>query len=349
MRPIDFSVLRRILVTRTDRIGDVILSSPVFEAIKKRFPASYVAALVLRENEVILRGNRWIDQVIVYDKKGHDKSWWRTVHFGLGLKRYDFDVVIHLHPTNRVHWMSYVAAIPIRIGYRRNFHNVLTHAIEEKKWQGTKHEAEYNFDLLKLIDVKRPEWFKLFFGLDERDKDELRAVLQGKLTSRYVVYHPSARCPSKVWPADRFGAVADALAARNGITSVIIGDGNGVVHADEMQKSMKRNAVNLAGKLSLGMLGWLLKDAELLVSNDSGPVHVAAALGTPVVSIFGRNQGGLSGTRWAPLSPRSSFLQKDVGCIQCLAHECQMNFKCLKELSVEDVLREVRKYGPALV
>ncbi|OGX06307.1 MAG: hypothetical protein A3G87_07535 [Omnitrophica bacterium RIFCSPLOWO2_12_FULL_50_11] len=341
MHPVDLSRVRRILVTRIDRIGDVILSTPVFQAIKKRFPKSYVAALVLEENEVILHRNPWIDQVIVYDKKGSHKNWWRTAQFGFGLKRYGFDAAIHLHPTNRVHLISYFAQIPIRIGYRRKIHSVLTHMIEEKKWQGAKHEAEYNFDLLVLIDVPKPERFELFFGLDVQEKERLRNLFRTDLGTPYVVFHPSASCPSKIWLADRFGAVADALAAQDGMTPVIIGEGRGVDDAEKMQKSMQRKAVNLAGTLSLGMLGWLLKDAELLVSNDSGPVHVASALGTPVISIFGRNQGGLSANRWKPFSARASFLQKEVGCIECLAHDCQINFKCLNELTVKDVLGEV--------
>jgi ADP-heptose:LPS heptosyltransferase len=97
------------------------------------------------------------------------------------------------------------------------------------------------------------------------------------------------------------------------------------------------------------MLAWLLKGARLLISNDSGPVHMAAALGTPVISIFGRNQAGLSPIRWRPISVNSSFVQKDVGCIECLAHNCQIDFKCLKELRVEDVFEEARQYEPFLV
>jgi len=97
---------------------------------------------------------------------------------------------------------------------------------------------------------------------------------------------------------------------------------------------------DLSGRLSLGMLASLLKKSALLISNDSGPVHMASAAGTPSVAIFGRNQPGLSPTRWRPLDPRSRVVWKNIGCDPCLAHRCEIHFLCLDVISVEDVFRE---------
>lgn len=350
MRPIECTNLKRILVTRTDRIGDVVLSTPVFQAVKERYPESHLAALVLKETEAVVRGNPSLNQVIVYDKKGHEKSWWRSFLFGVRLRKENFDIVIHLHPTNRVHFISWLANIPVRIGYRRKNHYLLTHVIEEKKWEGRKHEAEYNFDLLALIDVSKPEELELYFPLQDKDRELLMNVLpSGFNGNHYVVFHPSASCISKRWSPERLANVADRLVQNYGVRAVIVGEGAGTLHAAQMQKFMRKEALNLGGKLNLGMLAWLLKGARLLISNDSGPVHVASAVGTPVISIFGRNQPGLGTTRWRPISPNSSFLQKDVGCIECLAHNCQIDFKCLKDLQVEEVLEEAKRYEPFLV
>lgn len=350
MQPIPLSSIKKILVSRADRIGDVVLSTPVFRAIKERYPESYLAVLVLKETEAVVRGNPWLDEVIVYDKKGNEKSWWRTIKFGLALRKKQFDVAIHLHSTNRVHLLTWLARIPIRIGYQRKNHCLLTHAIEERKWQGRKHEAEYNFDLLHLIQVPQPDELKLYFPLHLSDRDELTKQMPKDFGwSHYVVFHPSASCVSKKWFPDRLARVADQLAQDYGVSPVIVGEGAGVGDASQMQKLMQSKSLNLSGKLTLGMLGWLLKGARLLISNDSGPVHMACAVGTPVISIFGRNQPGLSAIRWRPLSPRSSFLQKDVGCVECLAHHCQIDFKCLRELRAEEVIEEARRYEACLV
>lgn len=337
------------MVTRTDRIGDVVLSTPVFGAIKKRYPSVHLAVMVLKETEPVVRGNPWIDQVIVYDKKGKSRGWWKTVRFGWSLLKERFDLAIHLHPTNRVNVISWLARIPIRIGYQTKNDFLLTHAIEETKWQGKKHEAEYNFDLLALMDVPTPEPLELCFPLWDRDRQALNRIFPVEATRRYVVFHPSASCVSKRWAPERLASVADQMARHYGIFPVIIGEGSGVSHAARMQEWMREGALNLSGTLTLGMLGWLLKGARLLISNDSGPVHIASAVGTPVISIFGRNQPGLSWVRWRPVSVNSSFIQKDVGCVECRAHRCQIDFKCLKELKVAEVLEEAGKYEPFLV
>lgn len=349
MNPINCTHIKRILISRTDRIGDVVLSTPVFQAVKNEYPNCHLAVLVFKETAPLVSGNPFVDQVVIYDKKGIHAGWRATVLFALKLRKERFDLVIHLHPTNRVHFISWLAGIPVRIGYQSNNHFLLTHAIEEKKWQGKHHEAEYNFDLLNLIHVSKPEVLSFHVPLQSADKKELEVLFPKKLSSRYVVFHPSASCVSKRWAPDRLAQVADRLARVYKIIPVIIGDDSGAPHAARMQEFMKERSLNLAGKLSLGMLSWLLKGARLLVSNDSGPVHMAAALGTPVISIFGRNQAGLSPTRWRPISAHSSFVQKDVGCVECLAHNCQIDFKCLKELTVEDVFEEAMQYEPFLV
>ncbi len=355
MQPIKLSNIKKILVSRVDRIGDVILSTPVFAALKQKYPTASISAMVLKQTAPIVRGNPYIDEVIILDKKGQHKSWLQTFFFGLSLRHQKFDVAIHLHPTNRVNVISWAAHIPVRIGYKvllgRHGRNdfLLTHKIPEQKWQGKKHEAEYNFDLLKFLHVPKPDRLKLHMPLRKQDLEDLNRLIPQGLGDHYVVFHPSASCISKRWPPGRLAQVADRLAAQFGIFPVIIGQDEGVVHAHEMQNNMAHKSLNLAGKLSLGMLGWLLKGARLLVSNDSGPVHVAAACETPVVSIFGRNQPGLNPIRWRPISEQASYIHKDVGCVVCLAHKCEINFKCLTELLVDDVLNVIKEYETVLV
>ena len=348
MRPIDPSKIRRILITRSDRIGDVVLSTPIFRAVKEKYPACYLAVMVIKENQALVQGNPWVDEVITYDKKNVHRRWLETILFGVELRKGKFDLVIHLHPTNRMYVISFLARIPIRVGYKRKSFFLLTHYLPERKREGKFHEAEYNFDLLNSIGILKPSVLEFYFPLHSQDRDQLISLF-GSFSGRYIVFHPSASCISKRWPLDRFAVLADRLVNRYGVGAVVIGEGEGLKHAAKMASLMKETLFNFAGKLSLGMLGWLLKDAQLLVSNDSGPVHIAAALGTPVISIFGRNQPGLSVTRWRPLSENSSYLHKDVGCVVCLAHRCQINFKCLNELKLEEVMTEVEKYEPFLV
>jgi heptosyltransferase-2 len=158
----------------------------------------------------------------------------------------------------------------------------------------------------------------------------------------YVVLNPGASCPSKIWPTDRYARLAEKLSKNYGCQIVLIGRTRERLIALKVKEHLSAlPVIDLSGKLSLGMLGRLLKEARLLISNDSGPVHVATAVGTPVISIFGRNLPGLSPRRWGPLGHKARVIHKEVGCPVCLAHNCRINFLCLDVISVEDLLKEV--------
>jgi ADP-heptose:LPS heptosyltransferase len=155
--------------------------------------------------------------------------------------------------------------------------------------------------------------------------------------------HAGASCPSKRWPPQRFAQAADLLSEKYGADIVVVGGKGTEEISRKVISSMKRKAFDVTGKLSLGALAELLLRSRLFVSNDSGPVHVAVAVGTPVVAIFGRKDPGLSPRRWGPLGPRDIVLHKDVGCVKCLAHNCDKGFKCLTAVTVEDVVRAAEK------
>ena len=333
---------QQILVTRTDRIGDLVLSTPVFEALRRKFPGAHLACLTLLENRSVVEGNPYLNEVILYDKHGSEKGWWGNFIFSQKLAGKKFDAVIHLHPTNRMHLMSWLARIPVRIGYRKKNGWALTHSIEDKKAEGLRHESEYNFDLLKFLDAELPPRVSTHFPLKEKDRISLEILLRNldfHGVKPYVVLNPSASCPSKIWPASRFAALSDRIQKEHRFQTALIGSRQDRLFAAKVKERSETPIFDLSGKLSLGMLGWFLKRARLLISNDSGPVHVARAVGTPVISIFGRNLSGLSPKRWGPLGDGGVVVHKEVACPVCLAHRCRINFLCLDVVSVEDVFR----------
>lgn len=341
----------RLLITRTDRIGDLVISTSVFPVLRKQFPSAHIAALTFLENREILEGNPFIDEVILYDKKGSEKSFFGNFLFARRLAKKQFDAVIHLHSTNRVHIAGFLAGIPVRIGWDRRSKWALTHPFPDVKAEGKKHEAEYNFDLLSPLGIKPPEKPETFFPVSEKAADSLDELfmhlkIKGGLPA--VVLNPSASCPSKRWPPERFAELAARLHTEYDCGIFLIGGPQDIYLSDEIKKLAAAPVYDLTGRLSLSMLGAFLRRAALLISNDTGPVHVAAAVGTPVVSIFGRNQPGLSPARWKPLGTGSRIVWKDVGCTDCLAHNCQIKFLCLTEISVEDIMNSIRSFPSAV-
>ncbi len=336
----------RILITRADRIGDLVLSTSIFPEIRKKYPKAFLACLTFVENREIVEGNPYLDQTILYDKKGREKSLWGQILFAQKMAGMKFDVVIHLHATNRMHVMTWLAGIPVRIGWSRRAAWALTHSFFDIKKEGEKHEAEYNFELLKPLRVAVPSKLETYFPVSDKAKKSLEGLLQHlgiPSDLPWVVLSPGASCASKRWPAERFGYAAEQLQKKIPAVFLVIGSRQDRKLAKKIQANSSAPIFDLTGRLSLGMLGILFQKAALLISNDSGPVHIASAVHTPVISIFGRNQRGLSPTRWRPLGDHSKFIWKNIGCDPCLAHECQINFLCLEVISVQEVVEEAEK------
>lgn len=330
---------RRILLLRLDRLGDVVLSTPVISALRKHFPKAYIAMAVRPACEDVVAFHRDLDEWFVYDKEGKHRSIAATWQFARELRRHQFDTAIVLHPSTRSHFIPWLAGIPNRIGYDRKNSWLLTRRVPHDKQLGRKHEAQYTLDLLQSlgVDAKNP---LPSVAVRREAHDFIVAELRKAGISpedKLVAVHPSASCPSKRWLPERFAQVADRLIKECRTRVIVLAGEKDAVYAHKMVEAMQQPALNLAGKLSVGQSAGLMSQCQLLLSNDSGPVHLATAVKTPVVAIFGRNQPGLAPARWGPLGEGNRVLHKDVGCEVCPAHLCTINFKCLTELSVDEV------------
>jgi heptosyltransferase-2 len=333
---------RRILIVRTDRIGDVLLSTPVIKALRQKFPQAYICMLVSPYTKDALEGNPDLDRIITFDKDAkNSQGWLGALKFAWLLRKKKFDLAIVLHPTTRMHLLTFLAGIPKRLGYDRKSGFLLTDRIKHTKEYGQKHESEYALDLIRYLGIQAQD--KTLFMPIKQESEKWVEVLFSQVgikdSDKLLIIHPTASCHSKTWPGERFAEAADKLAQKYGFKVVIVSGPKDLQQAGEVIKNMRSQALNLAGKTSLSQLASLLRRCQLFISTDSGPMHVASALGVPVITIFGRSQAGLSPQRWGPLGEKSRVLHKTVGCSICLAHDCQKDFACLKATSVEDVLR----------
>ncbi|MCK4827650.1 lipopolysaccharide heptosyltransferase II [bacterium] len=341
---------KRILLIRTDRIGDVLLTTPAIEAVREKFPLAHIAVMVRPYAKEVVDGNPYIDEIIIYDKYGKHKSIMASYYFAKVLKKKNFDVAMIFHPTNRTHIITYLAAIPQRIGYDRNLPFLLTDKIPHTKQFGKMHEIDYALGMLKplnITDVKRKKLYMPIKGQSENSVNSLFAAESIDANEKKVIFHPGASCASKIWPADRFATVADRLIRNFNVKVIIVGgeDEKDITSAEAMKDYMSDKAVSFAGKLSISELASCLKRAAVFISNDSGPVHIASAVGTPAVVIFGRSLPGLSPRRWGPTGRNDVVLHKDVGCGDtCLAHNCKKDFACLKAITVDEVYEAAERF-----
>jgi len=241
-----------------------------------------------------------------------------------------------------MHIITYIANIPRRIGYDKKCGFLLTDRIKNLKSLGKKHEKDYTLEMLKALGIESGEK-ELFVPVTKEAGDAIDSLLKSHnimKKDKLIVIHPGASCVSKIWPSERFGKLADKLIDEKHVKIIVVG-GSGkrdLFCVDSVKKFMLNDAIFLKGTLNVIELAALLKRATLFISNDSGPVHIATAVDTPVIDIFGRNQPGLSPIVWGPLGLRDVVLHKDVGCKGvCLAHNCNKTFACLRAISVDEV------------
>ncbi len=332
---------RRILVCRTDRMGDVLLSTPVIKVLRDNFPLSYIAMMVSAQTKDLVEGNPHLDRVIVFDKDKRDKGLFRTIAFSKKLKAIGFDLAIILHPTMRVHLVCFLAGIKERIGYDWRAPYFLTKAIPHTKQTGARHEVEYNFDLLKPLGISEfsSQLHMPIAPSSERFVEDMLKQLNITPKDRIVVVNPSSSCISRRWPLEKFAQVIDRLTVKFDSLKVLITSDS--IHrpiAEELLTLTRSgHPIDVSGRFNLSQLASLFKRSSLVISNDSGPVHLSVAVGTPVISIFGRNQPGLGPRRWRPLGLSDIFLHKKTDCNPCLAHACKEGFKCLDLITADEV------------
>lgn len=333
----------RILIIRTDRIGDVLLSTPVIQAARQAFPGAYIAFMTRPFTKDIVIGNPYLNEAILYDKDRTHRSVLATVLFALRLKKKKFDLALVLHPSNRANWIAFLAGIPKRVGYDKKSAWLLTDRVAYLNPQGKKHEMEYTLDVAAAAGIPcDSSRLAPFMPPNKEAEDFIAAFLKinGVAGQDVLVgIHPSASCPSKTWPYELFGQLADRIIEKRGCKIVI----EDIKFADTVQNHMKHKAI-LLKKSTLPQAAALFKRCKLFISTDNGLAHIAAAVGTPCVSIFGRKQPGISPTRWKPVGENVVVLHKDVGCEECLAHNCKKDFACLKAITVDEVFDAAKKF-----
>jgi heptosyltransferase-3 len=327
----------RILIVRTDRIGDVVLSLPVISALRKRFPKARLAMLIQPAVEAVVSGHPDLDAVLFDDpaERGFE-GFYSLVH---RIRKEKFDAVLVLHPTLRLAVALALAGIRIRVGTGYRLYSFLfNRRVHEHRKVAVRHEAEYNLSLARKLGAEGESVvFKIRVPEEAgRTVDVFLRRHRAQGGGPLVVLHPGSRGSALDWPVESFVRLAEILATKAKACVVFTG---GTIEKEmirTMEQSLRGKAVSAAGLFNLKELCALLERADLFVSNSTGPLHVARAMNTEVIGFYPPLIPA-SPRRWGPDARPDSVLMPDhPACRTCVRERCP-DWNCMKGITVENV------------
>ncbi|MFC1590831.1 lipopolysaccharide heptosyltransferase II [Candidatus Omnitrophota bacterium] len=335
---------KRILIVNVNWLGDVLFSTPFIKAVSDRYKNSYIAALVHPRCREILANNPKVDELIIYDEDKRHRSIFGKIALVAELRKKNFDTAFVLHRSFTKALLVFLAGVKERIGYAtKNRQRILT-GIAEEPPPGI-HKVEYFLNILKTGDNRSALSgdIKYEFYPGRRDDDHIVSLLKSKGLKggeRFCVLNPGGNWDPKRWPRENFAQAADAIAGEFGLKIVITGAKKDIRLAEAISSVMKEPPVIVCGDTTLGQLGALMKRADLVIANDTGPMHIAVAMGSRVIALFGPTSPEITGPYGKGIY---KVVSKHSGCeVPCYDVTCQDN-RCMSAIKVEDVLSAARE------
>lgn len=343
---------RRILCVRLDALGDVLMTTPAMAALREARSGRTITLLASKAGAEIARHVPVVDETIVYEA-----PWMKASPVSTGsapdrqmverLRDGGFDAAVIFTVYSQSPFpaalLCYLADIPLRLAHaRENPYQLLTHWVKEREpGQGVRHEVRRQLALVAEVGCRTGDEH-LRLAVPRTADLHVAAMLEdaGIVPHRpWAVVHPGATAPSRRWPADRFAALVRTLAVRHGWQFVLTGSAGEQPLLQSVAQMAGVPVVPLGGKLDMGELAALIARAPLLVSNNTGPVHIAAAVGTPVVVLY-----ALTNPQHTPWRVPARVLFRDVPCRCCYRSICpQVYHRCLEGVTVEEAVHAARE------
>jgi len=337
----DLGGVKKVLVVKLRHLGDVLLTGPVFSALKRAVPGARIDAYIYEEAKPVLEGHPAIGELIEYDrgwkKLGFVRRLWKEWLILRRIRKEGYDLVVNLTEGDRGAVAAKMARARVRVGFepkKKWQKRLYTHVV--KHCPGVRHTVERNLDALRRIGI--------FPEVEERDlflhvPGQALQAMREAAGSGFVLIHPTSRWRFKCWPTVKMRELVDRLLKKG--KRVVLTSGPDLIEREMAEAIAKGFDVQvLAGQISLKELAALIELSELLICVDSVPLHMASALKKPVVAIFGPT----SDVAWGPWrNPLARVVAQNFSCRPCYQDGCggSKYSDCMHTLPVEMVMRAV--------
>jgi len=332
--------IKRVVVRGTNWVGDSVITIPALRALRRVLPEAKITLVTRPGNKGIFSDADFIDEVLPYDRKGplsiipQVREW----------KRRDFDLAVLFQNAFEAALIPFLAGVPLRLGYAtESRQSLLTHPLPLPDWRSSRHEVFYYLYLVTALE-------QMLFGqsticesdpdasiqISESRKAEAREFLRAygvtDEDSVVVICPGSINSRAKRWPAESFAMLADRLIEADRRV-LLIGSKDELDVTENVTRQMRNQPVVLTGKTNLDQITTVLDRADLVVTNDTGPAHVAAALGRPTVVIFGPTNPLTT----RPFAPDAEVIRHPPDCAPCMLRDCPIDHRCMTAITVDEV------------
>lgn len=334
---------QRILIFNVNWLGDVLFSTATIRNVRRNYPDSYVACVIPSRCYPILKGNPYLDEVIIFDEKDRHKGMLAKLNFISLLRNKKFDTVFLLHRSFSRALICRLAGIKQRIGHntkKRSF--LLTKKITLPK-RDSLHRIDFYLNVIEKAGLRVEDRYLDFIFTPEEEKyvEDFLSKNSFRKDDFIVALNPGGNWIPKRWPKDYWANLADKLIAETKAKVIITGSIADLALANQIKAMMQEKPLVACGVFNIKHLGALAKRVNLFITADTGPMHIANAVGaTKIIAIFGPTSKEITG----PYPDTNVvILQKDTGClIPCYKVSCQDN-RCMKAVTPDDIMAEVRK------
>lgn len=332
--------IKRVVVRGTNWVGDSVMTVPALRALRRVLPDAKITLVVRPSAKGIFADVDFVDEIQVYDRKNLWSVWSQVREY----RRKQFDLAVLFQNAFEAALIPFLAGVPMRLGYATESRQaLLTHPLALPDWRSTRHEVFYYLYLitaleqllfgkseicesapdasLQISDVRKSEAENLLRSYGVREREPVIALCPGSINSR-----------AKRWPAEAYAALADKLIDSQRQV-LLIGSADETDVTREVASRMKQQPVVLTGKTSLNQITAVLSLVDLVVTNDTGPAHISAALGRPTLVIFGPTNPLTT----RPFAPEAEILRHPPDCAPCMLRDCPIDHRCMTAITVDEV------------